>query len=410
MRRRVAVGASFGKLLKKKKSLLALVDELVTTLAVQGFVFAIQREGSPVVIVTAQCEGSRAVALIAWFAEPCSSRLSPRGIMDVFVASGAGVEKGPIAHGLAHSDGEGAFFLQVALTANDRQMFPYELVTRIPIVLEVEGVQVKAGGGVTGLAACGELTQMNVLMTRPANGLERFVAHRFDDSGGEASLCQQVTLAAFYGGVLFGKRITRLLVGKKSRFEAVQVVATFAVDCKLPDMRVFLVAVVTPGKSDVPVHLLRMAAGAVEAPVHAGERIAGPTVVVSGKGPRLLSMTAPAIGAQTRLVRVLVAVDATGESQALPLFLEVTFFAGNPLVRASERISGAVMVKWDVFEADVYRVTLETILSKLAVVLIRMTCDTTSVVQKKTLHLLPRWRKSRLVTSIARVDFEMEAH
>ena len=57
-------------------------------------------------------------------------------------------------------------------------------------------------------------------------------------------------------------------------------------------------------------------------------------MIEGGKAPRILSMTSHAIGAQTRLVRVLVAVDAVGESKAFPLFLEVAFFAGNPPVGA----------------------------------------------------------------------------
>jgi hypothetical protein len=125
--------------------------------------------------------------------------------------------------------------------------------------------------------------------------------------------------------------------------------------------------------------------------------------------PRARLVTTFAIGAQARLVWVLVAILAAGKAKAFEAGTPVTTLAIDTLVRAPKRERRPVVVELNGSELALHRMTLEAVLAQLSAVGIVMTGDAAFVLEEIGLCLHSHRSASGTMALYALLDPEVQA-
>jgi hypothetical protein len=194
-------------------------------------------------------------------------------------------------------------------------------------VVEIEGLPVETYGPMTVVTVVRQLPEVDVLVARCAEGLERFVTDRFRQSAGESAFFKPMALVTAHLKVLSGKPIARVIVVTDPSFEPLHDVAIRAVPLELPPMRVVSMAIAASREGDSLEPLLLMAFRASQGPVPAAQWISGPLVIEGADFPGARLMTSSAVGSQGRLVGIAMAVRTTGKTEPFPLLVRMTLLA-----------------------------------------------------------------------------------
>jgi hypothetical protein len=181
-----------------------------------------------------------------------------------------------------------------------------------------------------------------------------------------------------------------------------------AVVLELAKVGIFLVAVAALPEGDVPKLPFEVTLAALDRSVLSRERIPRPGMIETGDVPGRLPVTARAVGAERRPVRVAVAIRALRERKPLPLPPHVAFFANDLPVRAHQRKRRLRMVEPDLLEGNLQRVAAFAVLPELAPVDVFVAGDATRIGQEVREGILPRHGVRSSMTALAALDLTVE--
>lgn len=195
-----------------------------------------------------------------------------------------------------------------------------------------------------------------------------------------------MTLFTLHRLVLSNERVAARVVVETQALETFDDVAAAAVFLELTEMGPILVTVATSRECDAPVPLVTVAGLAGQIAVHAGQGITGLLVVEGADVPGAFVVALPAITSQRGPVRVLVAVGARREAQAVPSLVGMAALAGDSTVGPDEGKARPTVVEIDVVEFDVERVASLAIGAEPLLVNVGVTGDTTPIIQEEGLR------------------------
>lgn len=407
----MAVRAAALEFPKREDPTVFVGEESVASLAGQRSVLASERKIRALVVESSSHEAFRGMTALAIRLRRRGAAAVPARIVHVFVAGGAAKRKRPEPDGITRPGGKESRLAPMAEAAIHSGVAALKRKARVSLVPEKKRFPPEAARVMARLAATLELAQVDVAMAGDAAGRKRPETHGDSVSSWKSTFLKRVASNAADRPVFSGQWEARLPVIERRLPETLDPVAAGAVRAReLAEMGVVRMAVAAPGEGEVLEALAGMTARAAHLPVHAAQWKRGPVVLEAGTERREggLLVTALAIDAQARPVRVLVAILTAREAKALEARAPVTAPAVDLLVRAPERERRLVVVEGIGPELPLHGMTLEAVLAQLPPVGIVMTGDAAPVLEEIGLRFQPNRSASGAMALSALFDLEVQ--